>query len=149
MERQDAKTPRRQATNVLDRNEPSADVDDLARRVIGAAIEVHRHLGPGFPERIYEEALCFELEQRQIPFARQPIIEVAYKGRKVGEGKLDLWIDQRLVVELKAVEQLLPKHKAQGKAYLQATKNELALVISFNEAMLKDGIHRVVLTQMD
>ncbi len=139
MERQDAKAERRQ--------EPSEGLDELARRVIGAAIEVHRHLGPGFPESVYEEALCLEMQERGIPFVRQPVIEVAYKGRFVGQGRIDLWIDKQLIVELKAVEHVLPKHKAQGKAYLCATGNELALVINFNEAVLKDGIHRVVLTR--
>ena len=137
-ERQDAKAPRRQ--------EPGEELDELARRVIGAAIEVHRQLGPGFPESIYEEALAMELDERSIPFVRQPVIMVHYKGRRVGEGRLDLWVDHRLIVELKSVETLLPKHKAQGKAYLQATGNQLALVINFNEAVLRDGIHRVVLT---
>ncbi|MFA9478443.1 GxxExxY protein [Phycisphaerales bacterium AB-hyl4] len=139
MQRQVAKSPSRQA-------EPSQEVDELARQVIGAAIEVHRTLGPGFPESVYEEALCVELAERDIPFVRQPIIEVHYKGRRVGEGRLDLWIDKKLIVELKAVEQVLPKHRAQGKANLCATGNELALVINFNEAILKDGIHRVILT---
>ena len=139
MERQDAKAPGRQ--------EPSQAVDELARQVIGAAIEVHRHLGPGFPESVYEEALCVELSQRGIPFVRQPLIDVEYKGMPVGQGRLDIWVDRQLVVELKAVECILPKHKAQGKAYLCATGNELALVINFNEAVLKDGVHRVVLTR--
>ncbi|MEX1016690.1 MAG: GxxExxY protein [Phycisphaeraceae bacterium] len=118
----------------------------MARQVIGAAIEVHRMLGPGFPESIYEEALCIELAERDVPFLRQSAVEVHYKGRRVGEGRLDLWVDQKLVVELKAVEEVLPKHRAQGKAYLCATGNQLALVINFHEAVLKDGIHRVVLT---
>ena len=126
--------------------EPDESVDELARRVIGAAIEVHRHLGPGFPEAIYEEALCREFDLRQIPYLRQPPIPVRYKSWHVGEGRMDLWIDRQLVVELKAVENVLPKHRAQAKAYLAATGNQLALVINFNEATLKDGIHRVVMT---
>ncbi len=138
MQRQDAKTPRRQ--------EPGPELDALAREVIGAAIEVHRALGPGFPESVYEQALAIELAEREIPFERQAAVGVSYKGQPVGEGRIDLWIDHQLVVELKAVETLLPKHKAQGKAYLLATGNQLALVINFHEAVLRDGIHRVVLT---
>lgn len=138
MERQDAESPRRQ--------EPSAELDDLTRRVIGAAIEVHRHLGPGFPESVYEEALCHELTLRDIPFERQVCVPVVFKGHACGEGRLDLWINRQLVIELKSVEQVVPKHKAQGKAYLAATGCQLALVINFNEAVLKDGLHRVVLT---
>jgi len=136
--RQDAKTPRRQ--------EPTAEVDELAHRVIGAAIEVHRHLRPGFPEAVYEEAMSRELEARGLPFERQAAIPVRYKRWTVGEGRIDLWVARSVVVELKAVETLFPKHKTQGKAYLCATGNALALVINFNEATLKEGIHHVVLT---
>ncbi|MEM1353938.1 MAG: GxxExxY protein [Planctomycetota bacterium] len=140
LERQDAKTPRRQ-------EEPSQAIDGLARQVIGAAIEVHKALGPGYPESIYEEALCFELQQQKIAFHRQCAIPVRYKGHHCGEGRLDVWINRQLIIELKAVEQLHPKHKAQCKAYLQATGCQLALLINFNEAVLKDGIQRIVLTK--
>jgi len=91
--------------------------------------------------------LAIELHDHNIPFERQYVISVFYKGQSVGEGRIDLWIDKRLVVEVKAVEAVLPKHKAQGKAYLSAAGNQLALVMNFNEAVLRDGIHRVVLTQ--
>jgi GxxExxY protein len=138
MTRQDAETPRRQ--------EPDESLDNLAHAFIGAGIEVHRQLGPGFPESVYEQAMCIELTARSIPFERQASVQVAYKGQQVGEGRIDLWIDRQLVVELKAVDTLLPKPKAQGKAYLCATGNHLALVINFNEAVLRDGIHRVVLS---
>lgn len=121
-------------------------MDELAHEVIGAAIEVHRHLGPGFPESIYEEALCHELRLRSIPFERQAPIPVDYKDHPCGIGRMDIWVKRLLVVELKAVEDVAPKHKAQGKAYLAATGCELALVINFNVAVLKDGIHRIVLT---
>ncbi|MEM9416375.1 MAG: GxxExxY protein [Planctomycetota bacterium] len=135
-QRQDAKTPRRQ--------EPSTELDALAHNVIGAAIEVHRTLGPGYPESIYEEALCYELELQGIPFERQKTIHVSYKGRPCGTGKMDLLIDSQLVVELKTVEDVLPKHKSQAKAYLVATNGQLALVINFNVALLKDGLYRVI-----
>ena len=138
-QRQGAKTPRRQG-------EPAEAVDTFARQVLGAAIEVHKALGPGFPESIYEEALCHELKEQGISFERQCSIPVSYKGHLCGEGRLDIWVENQLVVELKAVEQIHPKHKAQCKAYLQATKCQLALLINFNEAVLKDGIFRIVLT---
>jgi GxxExxY protein len=138
-QRQDAKTPRRQV-------EPTQAVDALARLVIGAAIEVHKVLGPGFPESVYEEALCHELKHQTIAYERQCVVPVSYKGHLCGEGRVDVIVDRQLVVELKAVEQLHPKHKAQCKAYLQATKCQLALLINFNEAVLKDGVVRVVLT---
>lgn len=130
MGRQDAETPRHQ-------EEPSKEVDALAHSVIGAAIEVHRALGPGFPESLYEDALSYELEIRGIPFQRQCPVRVYYKGRQCGEGRMDIFVADQLVVELKSVEHVLPKHKAQGKAYLMATNRRLALVINFNEAVLK------------
>ena len=81
--------------------EPEEEVDDLARRVIGA--EVHRHLGPGFPESVYEEALAVEFSLRRIPFVRQPAVEVTYKGVDVGQGRPDFIVGDRLIVEIKAV----------------------------------------------
>ena len=82
--------------------EPGAHVDELARRVIGAAIEVHRHLGPGFLEAVYEEAMGVELALRQIPFERQAPVRVLYKGRPAGQGFVDLLVGDSLVVEIKA-----------------------------------------------
>ena len=79
-------------------------VEDAANKVIGAAIEVHRNLGPGFLETVYEEAVCVELRLRNIPFARQIAFSVDYKGHAVGMSRLDLLVDERLPVELKAVE---------------------------------------------
>lgn len=126
------------------RREPSPEVDALAREVIGAAIEVHRELGPGYLEAVYEDALCVELELRQIPFRRQVLFGVEYKGRRVGEGRLDLLIADRLVVELKAVDELGAIHKAQVISYLKATDHELGLLINFNVTVLKDGVKRVI-----
>jgi len=127
--------------------EPSAELDDLAHRVIGAAIEVHRLLGPGFLESVYEEALCMELELRGIRCARQVPISVTYKGERVGEARLDLLVDHSLVVELKAVESIAPIHWAQVLSYLKATRLRLGLLINFNVSVLQRGIKRVVQTQ--
>lgn len=140
LERQDAKTPGRQV-------EPGQVVDALARVVIGAAIAVHKALRPGFPESVYEESLAFELNEQGIAYERQCAIPVSYQGHHCGQGRLDLWINRELVIELKAVEQLHPRHKAQCRAYLKATKCQLALLINFNEAVLKDRIQRIVLPQ--
>ena len=82
------------------RKEPDKSLDKLAYEVIGAALEVHRTLGPGFLESVYEEALCFELSERGIAFERQVEISVKYKGHAVGKGRLDLLIENRLIVEL-------------------------------------------------
>jgi GxxExxY protein len=126
--------------------EPEKRVDDLARAVIGAAIEVHRHLGPGFLEGVYEEALCVELENRRVPFERQKEISVLYKGRQIGVQKIDLLAGQTLIVELKTVEALAEIHKARVISYLKATRLSLGLLINFNVPILKDGIQRIVYT---
>jgi GxxExxY protein len=126
--------------------EPGTDLDELARRVIGAAIEVHRELGPGYTESVYEDALAIELSRREIPCARQLPIDVFYKGEKVGVGRLDVLVAGQLVVELKAVERLLPIHKAQLLSYLKGTQRRLGLLINFNVELVRDGIRRVVLS---
>ena len=122
-----------------------ARIEEFANRVIGAAIEVHRHLGPGFLESVYEEATAVELTLREIPFTRQAAFSVDYKGHAVGASRLDLLVGDCLPVELKAVEALAPIHTAQALSYLKATKHHLALLISFNVSVLKDGIKRVAL----
>ncbi len=122
--------------------------DDVAERlayqVIGAAIEVHREIGPGMPEMAYELALAHELKLRGIDHERQVPVPVVYKGIKVGEGRLDLLVGGRLVVELKSCEQLLDVHRAQVRAYLLATGHVLGLLINFNVPILHDGLKRVV-----
>ena len=128
------------------RQEPDAELDGLARQVIGAAIEVHRHLGPGLLEEVYEEALCMEFDLRKIPFMRQERVGISYKGRPVGKGKLDLLVGGRLIVELKSVEKLAPIHSAQIISYLRMTRRMLGLLINFNVPVLKEGIKRVVLS---
>ena len=117
----------------------------LATRVIGAAIEVHREMGPGFLESHYEEAMCFELTQQGIPFLRQHAISVSYKGHVVSEGRLDMLVDDLIVLELKAVQALAPVFDATVLAYLRATQKRLGLLINFNVPLLKDGLKRIVL----
>jgi GxxExxY protein len=126
--------------------EPGDDIDEVAAAVVEAAVEVHRVLGPGFFEGIYEQALVSELVRLRIPFSRQPAIGVNYKGRLVGDLRPDLLVGQRLVVELKTVEQLSPLHLAQALAYLKATHLRLALVINFNVRVLLRGVRRVIFT---
>lgn len=138
MNRQDAK--------VVKTNEPSEQLDQLAHEVIGAALEVHKRLGPGFLESVYEEALCIELNLRNIPFERQIPIDVEYKGTMVGQGRIDMLIAKLLIVELKAVEALAPIHSAQTISYLKATGKNLALLVNFNVSVLKDGIKRIILS---
>jgi GxxExxY protein len=126
--------------------EPDEELDQLAHAVIGAAIEVHRHLGPGFLEAVYEEALCVELSSRHIPFVRQAPLAVRYKGHAVGESRLDVLVANALVVELKAVEAIVPVHVAQVMSYLKATGHKLGLLINFNVPFLKSGIKRIILS---
>ncbi len=128
------------------RQEPDRELDKLAHQVIGAAIEVHRQLGPGLLESVYEKALCIEFELRGIPFRSQSGVGITYKGRAVGKGKLDLLVGGRLIVELKAVEKLAPIHSAQMISYLRMTKRVLGLLINFNVPVLKEGIKRVVVS---
>lgn len=127
--------------------EPEKQVDELAHAVIGAAIEVHRHLGPGYLEGIYEEALVVELTAAGIPVERQKEISVDYKGRPIGKHRLDLLVAGALIVELKTVEELAEIHKAQVISYLKTTRRKLGLLINFNVAILKNGIQRVVYTE--
>ena len=124
--------------------EPGEEIDVLANKVIGAALEVHRALGPGYQECVYEEALAFELRCANIPFERQKPFRVGYKGHTVGEGRTDLLVDGKLVVELKAIERLQSVHKAQVISYLKATACQVGLLINFNESLLRSGIQRVI-----
>jgi GxxExxY protein len=128
------------------KREPEKHLDDLAHAVIGAAIEVHRLLGPGYLEKVYQKALEIELGLRGIPFVPQHPVNLIYKGRDVGEGFLDLLVDDALVVELKAVDALAPIHKAQVISYLKATGLHLGLLINFNTPILKNGIQRIILS---
>ena len=127
-------------------NEPNAKLDELARLVIGAAIEVHRGLGPGFLESTYEEALAIELALQGIAFTRQHSIGLKYKGHMVGEGRLDILVENCLIVELKSVERLHPIHDAQVISYLKATGLTLGLLINFNVTILKQGVKRLIVS---
>ena len=126
------------------RKEPSKEVGDLARLVIGAAIEVHRILGPGYVESVYEKALSIEFDARKILFQNQLKINVEYKERPVGQGRLDFLVGKLLPVEIKAVSGLLPIHQAQLISYLKMTGLQLGLLINFNVPLLKLGIKRVI-----
>jgi GxxExxY protein len=120
------------------------EVEEWAHAVIGAALEVHRLLGPGYIEAVYEQALAVELELRQIPFVRQPTIQVAYKGQVVGEGRLDFLVAGVLIIELKATDAIGPVQYAQVLSYLKAAGHRLGLLINFNVPVIRDGIKRVI-----
>ena len=116
--------------------------DELTERIIGAAIEVHRHLGPGLLESIYEEALCVELELRGISFQRQVPVDVIYKGRKIKGQILDLIVEEQVVVENKAQKKLPETVDSQVISYLKATGLKRGLLLNFGLAKLVDGIQR-------
>ena len=120
--------------------------ESLTETVIGAATEVHRHLGPGLLESVYEECMCEELRLRNVPFKCQIELLVVYKGRETGgKYRIDLVVAEEVVVELKAVERLLSVHEAQLLTYLRLTGKHVGLLINFNVSVLHRGIMRRVL----
>ena len=120
--------------------------NDITEKIIGSSIELHRVLGPGLLESAYEECLCYELSQRNLTFKRQLALPVVYKGVKLDCGyRIDLLVEDLVIVELKTVERLLPIHEAQLLTYLRLCKKSLGLLINFNVPVIKSGIKRVVL----
>jgi GxxExxY protein len=118
--------------------------DPLTQQVIGCAIEVHRTLGPGLLESTYEKCLAHELKLAGLPFINQAVIPIDYKGISLDCGyRLDFLIDDYLVVELKAVEQILPIHQAQVITYMKLAEAPVGILINFNVKLLKDGIRRL------
>jgi GxxExxY protein len=121
------------------------DEDRLSREIIGAAIEVHRHLGPGLLESAYEECLCQELKLLTIPYERQKPLPISYKGVQLDCGyRLDLLVADTVILELKSVEKLEPIHQAQLLTYLKLSRLKLGILINFNVPILKQGIKRIV-----
>jgi GxxExxY protein len=120
-------------------------IDQLTERVIKCAIEVHRQLGPGLLEGTYEEAYCIELDDEGLRYRRQLIIPVIYKGRTIGEYRLDLIIEDVVIVEIKSVERFDPVFEAQILTYLKITGKKVGLLINFNSRLLKDGIRRFIM----
>lgn len=122
-------------------------VNEAARRVVNAAIEVHRELGPGYLESVYQAALEIELRLRGVRFEREAPFRVEYKGREVGTGRIDLLVERCVIVEIKAVEQLNEVHVAQALSYLKATGLALALLINFKVPVLLRGVKRIARNQ--
>ena len=122
------------------------DLNKLTGEVIGAAIEVHKFLGPGLLENVYEKCLCRELVLKDIPHESQKDLPIKYKGVELDCGyRMDIVVPDKLIVELKACDTLLPIHEAQLLTYLKLTKTKLGLLINFNVALLKSGIKRFAL----
>jgi len=121
-------------------------LEDLTEQIIGAAIEVHKQLGPGLLESAYEECLCHELHLREISFKRQVPVPVEYKGFKLDCGyKLDIIAEDAVILELKCVEKILPIHEAQLLTYLKITGKKVGFIFNFNVAVLSRGLVRKVL----
>jgi len=121
------------------------DLNALTHDIITAAIEVHRHLGPGLLESAYQECVCCELSKMGISFRREVALPLAYKGLKLDcSYRVDLLVEDSVIVELKAIEQVLPIHSSQLLTYLRAAHKQVGLLINFNVGVLKDGINRVV-----
>jgi GxxExxY protein len=119
---------------------------DLTEQIIGAAIEVHKHWGPGLYEEIYERSMCHELRLGKVAFESQVNLPLLYKGERVGDDlRLDLIVEGKVVVELKAVKALEPIHEAQLLTYMKLTGCKVGLLINFNVSVLKQGIKRMVL----
>ncbi len=120
--------------------------DPLSNKVLGLAIEVHRFLGPGLLESAYEECLCYELKEHQIPFERQVPLGIDHKGARLECGyRMDIVIARSPVVEIKSIERLLPLHEAQLLTYMKLSRIRTGLLLNFNAILLKDGIKRMVL----
>ena len=127
-------------------DERFSDINKLTGKIIGSAIEVHKNLGPGLLESIYEECLCIELSDRGIPYQKQREIEVRYKNIQLeSKYRIDILVDDKVVVELKACDSLLPIHEAQVLTYLRLTNLKVGLLINFNVPILSEGVKRLVM----
>ena len=123
------------------------ELNELTSKIIGASIEVHKNLGPGLLEKKYEECLCIELERVGLRYEKQIILPIEYKGRVIeGAYRIDVLVEDKIILELKAIEKIEKIHKAQLLTYLKLSNKELGLLINFNVELLKSGISRVINT---
>jgi GxxExxY protein len=120
--------------------------EDLTEKIIGAAIEVHKHLGPGMLESAYEECLAYELKEKGLKIDRQKPVSIHYKKISLDYGyKIDLLVEEKVIVELKSVDSFTPVHEAQILTYMKFANKEVGLLVNFNVTVLKNGIKRYVL----
>ena len=120
------------------------EINKLTEKIIGGAIEVHRQLGPGLLESTYEAALAIEMGEAGLQFERHVTFPVFYKGRKIGEYRLDLIVENEIIVEIKSVERFDPVFEAQILTYLRVTGKRVGLLVNFNSRLLRDGIKRFI-----
>ncbi|HEV7643410.1 MAG TPA: GxxExxY protein [Pyrinomonadaceae bacterium] len=122
------------------------DVEIIAKEAVNCALKVHKSLGPGLLESVYEVCLAHELEKTRLTVEKQIKLPVVYDGVVLDAGmRLDLWVERKLIIEIKTVENLLPVHQAQLLTYLKLTKNRLGLLMNFNVPLIRAGIKRIVL----
>jgi GxxExxY protein len=123
-------------------------LEELTGQIIGAAIEVHRELGPGLLESAYGKCLAREFDLRGMPYEKELELPINYKGILIESGfRLDFWVNREVIVELKAVENILPIHRAQVMTYLKLTQCRLALILNFNTEVMRYGIKRVIMSK--
>ena len=120
------------------------EINQLTEKIIGCAIEVHRNLGPGLLEAVYEEAMCIELGDSGTKYRRQVPFPILYKGKTLGEYRLDPLVEDAVIVEIKSVERFNPVFEAQILTYLRATQKKIGLLINFNSRLLHDGVKRII-----
>jgi GxxExxY protein len=121
-------------------------INQITGKIIGCAIEVHKYLGPGLLESTYEECLAYELSKSYIPFEKQKPLPVIYKETRLDCGfRIDIFVDQQVIVEIKAIDALLPIHEAQLLTYLKLSGCKVGLIINFNVKLLKQGLKRIIL----
>ncbi len=134
------------STHIGNPTSPFAADDPLSGTIIGAAIAVHKALGPGLLESVYHECMSIELEELGVPFKSEVPVPIVYRGRALkARHKLDLIVDGRIIVEMKAIDALAKIHDAQLLTYLRLTNKRLGLLINFNVPLLRDGLKRMVL----
>jgi len=121
------------------------DINLITEKIIGCAINIHKILGPGLLESIYESAMCIELRETVLKFESQKPIKVVYKGQDIGKFKIDLVVENRIVVELKSTERMDPVYSAQILSYMKLGNYKYGLLINFNDSLLKSGIKRFAL----
>ncbi len=119
--------------------------NEISRIIIGAAIDIHRHLGPGLLESVYQECLFYELIEEGLDVEREKYLPIKYKELSIDKGyRIDLLVEEKVVIELKTVDEILNIHEAQILTYLKLGNYKLGLLINFNEVLLKNGLHRYV-----
>jgi GxxExxY protein len=122
-----------------------SELEELSKVLVDSAFKVHQTLGPGLLESVYEACLCVELNDRGIAFEAQSPVDIIYNGKRVDAGlRIDLLVERSIILELKAVDKLMPIHQAQLLTYLKLTNLRLGLLINFNVALFKEGVKRMI-----